>query len=228
MEISYARIVEKTGKPVDAWWVKFFADPIAIVLTGVILRVSPQLSANLVTTGSLVLGIAAAAMFYESNWLIAAVLYQGSFVLDCVDGKVARMQGRATKLGAFYDGLVNHLVYIASLIGLGCGVGSGTAYAIVIVLLAARSINSFLNETLVRPTTKTWSHFVPRDSSWLARRGLLPPGSFPDKHALLFLAFPLLGRPVEGMVLILGMDLLLIAMKVRKAIIQAREVDLSP
>ena len=225
MNLSYTAIAEKTGKPVDAWWVKFFADPIAILLTALTLRVFPRVSPHLVTTGSLLFGIAAAWLFFEGKLFAAAILYQVSFVFDCVDGKVARMQNRPTKLGAFYDGLVNHIVYIASLIGLGLGVQSDTANLLLIALLAIWSINSFLNETLVRPKAGTWSHFVPQDSSWLARRGLLPPGSFPDKHALLFLAFPLLSEPVKGMVLIFVMDLLLIGFKIRKALRQTKEAD---
>ena len=60
--------------------------------------------------------------------------------------------------------------------------------------------------------------------SWLSRNGLLPPGSFPDKHAIMFLACPLAGYftgeiiyPLGGMVLIILMDAALLALKIRKA-----------
>lgn len=216
MRLSYKEIVSRTGKPVDAWWVKFFADPVAIVLTAGLLRVVPGIHPNVITLGSLFLGLAAAGLFSAGEFLFAAILYQASFVLDCVDGKVARLQGTASDFGAFLDGLVNHLVYLGCVIGLGYGVGSASAIAWVVALLAIRTVNSFLNESLRRPSSKTWSHFVPQDSSWLARRGLLPPGSFPDKHALLFLLFPLIGEPEKGMALIFFMDVVLVAMKSRR------------
>ena len=87
-----------------------------------------------------------------------------------------------------------------------------------------RAINNYLNDFLELEVEGSWSHFVAEEKSWLSRNGLLPPGSFPDKHAIMFLACPLAGYltgnvlyALGGMMLILLMDLALIALKVRKA-----------
>ena len=165
-------------------------------------------------------------VFFLRGDTIAAVLtYQLCMVLDWVDGKVARLTGKASSFGAFYDGLVNHLVYIFNVIGLGFGLGfSWQPMALVVALLGLRGINNYLNDFLEREIEGSWSHFVADEKSWLSRNGLLPPGSFPDKHAIMFLACPIAAYITEeplyslgGMALIVMMDMALLLLKGRKA-----------
>ena len=219
MSISLAEIHEKTKHPVDAWWAKFFLVPIASFITWVLLKVCPRIHPNWVTSVSLVLGVASAALFYYGEIVPAVVVYQVCMALDWVDGKVARLTGQTSPFGAFYDGLVNHLVYIFNVIGLGFGLGFEWApVSLVAALLALRAINNYINDTLELEVEGTWSHFVADEKSWLSRNGLLPPGSFPDKHAVLFLLCPLLGYPIVGMMIIAAMDAALLALKSRKAV----------
>ncbi len=218
-------IHRKTRRPLEAWWAKIFLVPIASVITWLVLKFLPRVHPNQVTTVSLILGIISGALFVVGDWVSAIVVYQLCMALDWVDGKVARLTGKTSLFGAFYDGLVNHLVYIFNVIGLGFGLGiSWQSMVLVAALLGLRGINNYLNDFLEREIEGSWSHFVADEKSWLSRNGLLPPGSFPDKHAIMFLACPIAAYITEeplyslgGMALIVMMDMALLLLKGRKA-----------
>jgi hypothetical protein len=96
---------------------------------------------------------------------------------------------------------------------------------LVAALLGLRAINNYLNDFLELEIEGSWSHFVAAEKSWLSRNGLLPPGSFPDKHAIMLLACPIAAyitvNPIYslgGMALIAIMDMALLLLKGRKAV----------
>lgn len=225
MQISLMEMHRTTRRPLEAWWAKIFLVPIASLITWCLLRLIPRVHPNHVTTVSLALGIVSGVLFFLGNTIAAVMVYQLCMALDWVDGKVARLTGKTSSFGAFYDGLVNHLVYIFNVIGLGCGIGFfWQPMVLVATLLALRAINNYLNDFLELEVEGSWSHFVAEEKSWLSRNGLLPPGSFPDKHAIMLLACPLAGHiaddsiyPLGGMALIVMMDAALIVLKGRKA-----------
>ncbi|MCH2059069.1 MAG: CDP-alcohol phosphatidyltransferase family protein [Verrucomicrobiales bacterium] len=225
MKMSLFEMHRKTRRSLEAWWGKCFLVPSSSLIAWLLLKFFPRVHPNQVTTVSLLLGALSAAFFLLEHTVAAVLVYQLCMVLDWVDGKVARLTGKTSAFGAFYDGLVNHLVYIMNVIGLGFGMGvSWQSMALVTALLGLRGINNYLNDFLEREIEGSWSHFVADKQSWLSRNGLLPPGSFPDKHAIMFLACPLAGYftgeliyPLGGMVLIILMDAALLALKIRKA-----------
>ncbi len=94
-----------TQKKRDAWWTVLLVDPVATPLvrqTAMRTRITP----NQLTWGALVLGLVSAACFAMGDWrwLIAgAVVYHLSFILDCMDGKVARLTGTGSVFGAWLD-----------------------------------------------------------------------------------------------------------------------------
>ncbi|MEU0564682.1 CDP-alcohol phosphatidyltransferase family protein [Nonomuraea sp. NPDC005983] len=95
----------QTYKPRDAWWTVFLVDPLAgRLVVGVANRTS--VTPNQITWGAFLLGLGSAACFLMADWswLVAgAVLYHLSFVLDCMDGKIARLKGTGTVLGGWLD-----------------------------------------------------------------------------------------------------------------------------
>jgi len=207
-----------TTKELDAWWTKLLLMPIASGLTSFFLKVNPSLKPNTVTTWSLITGIISAVLFYQNYTIVAAFIYHFCLALDCVDGKVARVQGRSSSVGEFYDGLVNHIVYLLNIVGLAFSGGFEAVPVVLLIgLLWMRALNNYLNESIERETEGTWAQIVPEEQGWLARHGLLYPGTFPDKHALLFFFAPILGFPFIGMGIILVMDVALLAVKIRKA-----------
>ncbi|MDX2565459.1 CDP-alcohol phosphatidyltransferase family protein [Streptomyces sp. TX20-6-3] len=94
-----------TEKSRDSWWTVFLVDPIATPLTrwaAKWTRVTP----NQVTWGALFLGVIAAACFSRQNWewlAIGALFYHLSFILDCIDGKLARLTGKTSEIGGWLD-----------------------------------------------------------------------------------------------------------------------------
>jgi archaetidylinositol phosphate synthase len=68
------------------------------------------LSPNSWTTLSLFMALAAAYAVFKGKPLLGALLFLFAGLMDMVDGKVARISGRSTKLGAFWDGTVDRFV----------------------------------------------------------------------------------------------------------------------
>ncbi len=62
------------------------------------------------TTLSLLIALAAFAVAAAGRLHLAVLLFVVSGVCDFIDGKVARHSGRATPLGAFWDGTVDRFV----------------------------------------------------------------------------------------------------------------------
>ncbi|WP_217169971.1 CDP-alcohol phosphatidyltransferase family protein [Streptomyces sp. AC512_CC834] len=102
---SLSEVRRLTEKQRDAWWTVLLVDPVATPLvrwTAKWTRVTP----NQITWAALVLGIGAAACFAQGDWqwLVAgAVVYHISFILDCMDGKLARLTGNGSEFGAWLD-----------------------------------------------------------------------------------------------------------------------------
>ena len=102
---SLPEVRRLTEKERDAWWTVLLVDPVATPLvrwTAMWTRVTP----NQITWAALVLGIGAAACFAQGDWqwLVAgAVVYHVSFILDCMDGKLARLTGKGSAFGAWLD-----------------------------------------------------------------------------------------------------------------------------
>lgn len=224
MSVTVAEIRERTYKPVDAWWTVFVVDPVAARVLWVLVRVAPGLSPHHVTTVSLLCGLAAGGLFAAGELVAGAVVFQLSFLADCVDGKLARLQGRASALGGFYDGLVNHAVYLAGLGGLLAHLAGGAddttipaTAAAVVALMALRALTLHANLHL-RKASATWPPFPPPTDSWLARHRLLLPFSFPDKQLVLFTLGPVLGLVWVGVAVNVVLEVALLARKLRRVV----------
>ncbi|HEY7272897.1 MAG TPA: CDP-alcohol phosphatidyltransferase family protein [Actinoplanes sp.] len=110
----------RTCKDRDAWWTVLLVDPVAVRLVRL---VAPYrwITPNRLTTAAFVVGLGAAACFWQQSrvWLIAgALLFHVSFVLDCMDGKVARLTGNGSVFGAWMDYVFDRLRVVACTIGL--------------------------------------------------------------------------------------------------------------
>lgn len=94
-----------TQKKRDAWWTVLLVDPVATPLVRVTAKWT-RITPNQITWGALVLGLGAAACFAMGDWqwlILGAVIYHLSFILDCMDGKVARLTGQGSVFGAWLD-----------------------------------------------------------------------------------------------------------------------------
>ncbi|MEU6843240.1 CDP-alcohol phosphatidyltransferase family protein [Streptomyces sp. NPDC046716] len=109
-----------TQKKRDAWWTVLLVDPVATPLVRLTARWT-RITPNQITWGALVLGLGAAGCFAMGDWrwLIAgAVIYHVSFILDCMDGKVARLTGQGSVFGAWLDYIFDRVRVMACAVAL--------------------------------------------------------------------------------------------------------------
>ncbi len=96
---------ERTCRARDSWWTVGMVDPLAVRLVRLIAN-HTSITPNQLTVASMFMGLGAAACFAVGIWplLIAgAVLYYLCFLLDCMDGKLARLTDRESLFGSWMD-----------------------------------------------------------------------------------------------------------------------------
>ncbi len=75
-----------------------------------------SLTPNKVTVISFLVGVLSAVAFYLHNYILGAILYELSFMIDTSDGKLSRLLGKSTKTGVVFDGMLDTLrLFIVSL-----------------------------------------------------------------------------------------------------------------
>jgi phosphatidylglycerophosphate synthase len=126
-----ASLCQKPGHPLRGnWMARKVARPMALYLTRIVLPWG--ISANVVTAVAALTGLAAAAAFaYGPTYgLIAgAALLQLWYLLDHVDGQIARFRGTASVAGTYVDYLMHYVVHGACPFGLGWGLFAATGEA---------------------------------------------------------------------------------------------------
>jgi archaetidylinositol phosphate synthase len=98
-------------KKKDGWWASIFSGPLANRLLEPICEIK-WISPNLITISSLIVGLIASYFFYRGSHLdliIGAFLVQLSFVVDCMDGQLARYRQQFSKLGAWLDRIADRV-----------------------------------------------------------------------------------------------------------------------
>ena len=118
--VALAEIRERTYKDRDAWWTVWLVDPLASRLVRL---VSPwrAVTPNRLTITAFLIGVAAAACFWQQTWgwlAAGAALFHLSFVLDCMDGKIARLNGSGSVFGSWLDYVFDRLRVLVCTIAL--------------------------------------------------------------------------------------------------------------
>ncbi|MFB6594142.1 CDP-alcohol phosphatidyltransferase family protein [Streptomyces diastaticus] len=110
-----------TEKKRDAWWTVLLVDPVATPLVRWTAKYARWVTPNQITWAALFLGLGAAACFAQADWMwliIGAVLYHVSFILDCMDGKLARLTGRGSEFGGWLDYVFDRIRVLACAVAL--------------------------------------------------------------------------------------------------------------
>jgi len=143
---TLAEVREQTYKKRDAWWTVLLVDPIAAPLV-VVTANRTSITPNQLTSAAMVLGVAAAGCFWIASpwWLVAgALLFHLSFVLDCMDGKIARLKGTGSAFGAWLDFLFDRIRELLCALALFGGQFRVTGHAAYLwVALIFVSVNAF-------------------------------------------------------------------------------------
>jgi phosphatidylglycerophosphate synthase len=126
-----ADVRDRTLKFKDAWWTVLLVDPVVAPAVAFIAN-RTSITPNVITVGSLLLGLACAGAFLLHTWtwlLIGALLYHLSFTLDCMDGKVARLKGNGSAIGGLLDYIFDRIRVVVVTLGLFGGQFQATGQA---------------------------------------------------------------------------------------------------
>ncbi|NYV74756.1 CDP-alcohol phosphatidyltransferase family protein [Streptomyces sp. UH6] len=119
-QLSLKAVQQLTCKKRDAWWTVFLVDPLATRMLLVLARFR-FITPNGVTWAALIFGLVSAGFFLAADpvsLIIGAVLYHFSFVLDCVDGKLARLKNNGSLFGGWLDYVFDRVRVLFCAVGL--------------------------------------------------------------------------------------------------------------
>jgi phosphatidylglycerophosphate synthase len=108
---SIAETYRLTKKTPDLFWNEYVCRPVAAVLVHALsgTRITP----NQVTLASLLVAVVAAAMLIVlpgyAGLVAAVIVYEISYVLDCVDGMLARLRNVQSVPGHLFDFLMDEI-----------------------------------------------------------------------------------------------------------------------
>ncbi|WP_083939414.1 CDP-alcohol phosphatidyltransferase family protein [Nocardiopsis chromatogenes] len=117
---TLADVREKTYKKRDSWWTVYLVDPVAARLV-LFTANRTSLTPDHLTIAALLLGVAAAFSFGRADVLglvLGAAVFHVSFLLDCMDGKIARLKGNGTVFGSWLDYVFDRVRVLICTIGL--------------------------------------------------------------------------------------------------------------
>jgi hypothetical protein len=98
-------------KKIDGWWASIFSGPLANYLLRYIADIN-WISPNHVTLFALFLGVLASVCFLIASplfMILGALLVQLSFIVDCMDGQLARYRQQFSLLGAWLDRIADRV-----------------------------------------------------------------------------------------------------------------------
>ena len=98
-------------KKKDGWWASIFSGQIANIFLIFVYDIK-WITPNLVTTFSLFTCVIAAAFISAGIpicLIIGAILVQLVFILDCLDGQLARFRDQSSNFGAWYDRVTDRI-----------------------------------------------------------------------------------------------------------------------
>jgi len=201
--------------PLKSWWAMLLVLPVVKRLT--LLTVNhTRISPNLITLASIVLRLGAAALFLEASHpalACAALVFYLAYVLDCMDGAVARLRRQSSELGRYLDHMGDLMGGIIMVAALAYGQGllwSPFAIGLIFCHIAEGYI-SYLCSTLFAPRKHETP--VPHSGAWARsplnlylqgrsyfhQRNIKSFISFPDYEATIFIVFPLLNMAALGL-----------------------------
>lgn len=110
---------KKKGLP---WYGTHITHPVSIRIVALLQKI--DISPDILTFLTVIFGVISAVLFtFPSvlSYLAGALMLQAYYVFDAVDGQYARLKGKTSLTGAYFDYISNHIV--DSLVFLGMGLG---------------------------------------------------------------------------------------------------------
>lgn len=99
-----------------------------------------EITPNALTRFSLILGMGSAVAFAAGRLALGAALFYVSFMIDCVDGKIARLKGTGTPFGLWLDYVGDRIRVVCCAIGIAYGQYAATGRLAYVLLGAGIAI----------------------------------------------------------------------------------------
>lgn len=197
------------SKKRDYWWTVLVVDPVARPVTRLLAK-KRWLTPDEVTIVSLVLGLMTGLFFAVGDrWALVTggLLYYVSFVLDCVDGKLARTLNVSSPRGHALDAMSDSARRTSAAIGIVVYLlySAESVQAHEIVLAAAFGVLSGYFIEISGAERGTAGGVRGRWAAALAKHRLLPTPGMPDISALVYVIGPIVGLIVPALYLGLAM-----------------------
>jgi CDP-alcohol phosphatidyltransferase len=220
--VSTVEALPQGAKRRDYWWTVLLVDPLAVPIARFIAE-RRLLSADQVTWISAVFGLPVGIAFAwgsRAGLVVGAVLFYVSFLLDCVDGKVARALGTMSAAGVTIDQIADGARRASASLGLTIYLwkvaqpngSDGRFFWAVVYGLLAFYFGLISGGTRGEAATRAGSKW----SQWLGRHRLLPTPGAPDAAGIVFVIGPLFGWVVPCLVIgcvMLGAGVVVTAMR---------------
>lgn len=187
---SLEQVKNAEGQLAQPWWYRIVIRPIATRLTWLVVN-HTKLTPNQMTLLAFLMSLIAAFFFVKASpefLILGAIFFELHYILDYVDGKVARLRGQTSTMGKCLDEVLDRWQSFVVVFGLSYGQYRITDDAIYLVL---GFVNSFLvlfsywffvfkmqtRESLHRPKQKEVAPVQPSGSKiarFFASRSMLP------------------------------------------------------
>ena len=156
------KIVQKPDyKKIGNWMARYIVREAALPLTWLFLHT--PISANGVTFISLLVGLGGCFVFIGADkwsYVGGAFLLQLWYLLDHVDGQIARFYKKESITGVFFDYITHHLIHIGVFIGISWGIFLKSSNFLYIVLGALCAGGVFLLNILYDSLYKSFFHWI--------------------------------------------------------------------
>lgn len=192
---------DPTLKRIDAWWTVLFIDPFAVRLVRLV-RDRAMVTPTRLTVTAHGMGLVSAALLAVDQLALAAVLFELRFIIDCADGKLARVRNTSSEAGAHLDYEGDYLIVVLHLIAIGAWLEwHGDTTALLSAALPAAFVASITAARAVGRlgTMRRVSEATPgRYQQWMTDRRLRPlPTRIDVEHGMLFVA-PVVAAVVDA------------------------------
>ncbi|HET7483480.1 MAG TPA: CDP-alcohol phosphatidyltransferase family protein [Actinomycetota bacterium] len=193
---------EDGAKKRDYWWTVLAIDPLAVPLARSLAR-RGRVTPDQVTMASLVLGLATGPLYAIGaywSFVAGAVVYYLSFMLDCVDGKIARLRGISSARGQALDAMADGIRRASAVMGLLWFLlhDGDTSITDLEIAIAFAVLSFYFMDISGAEKGDSGGGARGKWSAALARRRLLPTPGMPDVSAIVYLVGPITTLVVPG------------------------------
>lgn len=194
--------------PLKSWWALMMVLPLVRPLTLVVVNYT-SITPNVITITSILFRLVTAVAFLagtREGYVIGAIAYYCAYLLDCMDGAVARLRKMSSEFGRFLDhfGDLAGDILILSALAFSKGMLITPMIIGMLYMHLSECYMSFLAGTICKTATQPGSsiaifNLYNKYRDWWFKRNIKSFFSFPDYTALIFVVFPLCNRPADGL-----------------------------